>query len=97
MAIKKQITFEKRTYNVGEEERVAAELALRGSTAGGHFSYASATGVPILAVAGQVEAEVKDRINNISLTEEFDEYLSMTETTQCIKKAVGRFLENFEV
>ena len=72
------------------------QTSFEGKVVGGVSAYALATGVPILAVAGQVEAEVKGRINNISLTEEFDEHLSMNETTQCIKKAVGRFLEKFK-
>lgn len=72
------------------------QTSFEGKVVGGVSAYALATGVPILAVVGQVEPEVKDRINNISLTEEFDEHLSMTETTQCIKKAVSRFLENFK-
>lgn len=66
-----------------------------GKVVGGVFAYASAMRKPILAVAGQVEIEVKDKIQNISLTEEFGELLSQTETANCVQQSVARFLEGF--
>tara|TARA_Y100000739_G_scaffold57708_1_gene47325 strand:+ start:2641 stop:3648 length:1008 start_codon:yes stop_codon:yes gene_type:complete len=66
-----------------------------GKVVGGVFAYASAMRKPILAIAGQVEIEVKGRIQNISLTEEFGEHLSQTETANCVEQSVVRFLEDF--
>ncbi len=70
--------------------------SFEGKVVGGVSAYASALRKPILAVAGQVEIEVKSRIQNISLTEEFGEHLSRTETIKCVQRSVAKFLEDFK-
>ncbi len=71
------------------------QTSFEGKVVGGVSAYASAMGKPILAIAGQIEIKAKDRIQSISLTEEFGEHLSMTETTKCVQQAVTKFLEDF--
>jgi len=71
------------------------QTSFEGKVVGGVSAYASAMGKPILAIAGQIEIKAKDRIQSISLTEEFGEHLSKTETTKCVQQAVTKFLEDF--
>ncbi len=71
------------------------QTSFEGKVVGGVSAYASAMGKPILAIAGQIEIKTKDRIQSISLTEEFGEHLSKTETTKCVQQAVTKFLEDF--
>ena len=70
--------------------------SFEGKVVGGVSAYATAMGKPILAIAGQIEMEVKDRIQNVSLTEEFGQHLSMTETIRCVHQSVTKFLETFK-
>lgn len=66
--------------------------SFEGKVVGGVAELAAEAGVPVLAVAGEVFDGAGDRIELISLVEQFGQQRSFNETTQCITEAVADHL-----
>lgn len=63
-----------------------------GKVVGGVTERARARGVPILVVAGEVSADVGDRLTAVSLLERFGHERAWNQTADCIAEAVSSFL-----
>ena len=69
------------------------EESFNGKVIGGVASLAAAQNVPVLAIAGQVFDGVDDRVDAISLADEFGLEHAMENTTACIKQAITTYLK----
>ena len=67
------------------------EQSFEGKVVGGVQELAQAAGVPVLAIAGAVYDGADERIEAISLTEEFGEERSMHDTAACIAEAMRKW------
>lgn len=70
------------------------EESFNGKVIGGVAALAAEHGVPVLAVAGQVFDDVGDRIDAISLADDFGLERAMAETTACVSEAVASRLSS---
>ena len=68
--------------------------SFEGKVIGGVLDRASSLGVPVLAVAGQVLDGTEERIDAISLADEFGVEKAIAETTECIYQAVLNRLQS---
>jgi glycerate kinase len=68
------------------------EESFEGKVVGGVCERASATGVPVVAVVGQVLDGVDQRVEALSLTERFGEERAMADTVACITEVVAQRL-----
>ncbi len=66
--------------------------SFEGKVVGGVADMAASLGVPVLAIAGQVDPDVRDRINHISLLNTFGEARAFNDTAACITEAVAAYL-----
>lgn len=74
------------------------EQSFDGKVVGGVHELASADGVPVLAVVGEVVGgvELPDGLEVISLVERFGEERALTDTLRCIEQAVGGHLKTLD-
>jgi glycerate kinase len=65
------------------------EQSFEGKVVGGVASLATAAGVPVVAIAGQVFDGVQDRIETVSLVEMFGDERARSETIACLQEAAA--------
>lgn len=68
------------------------DQSFRGKVVGGVVELASAAGVPVLVVAGQVFADVPEPATAVSLVDRFGDQRARSETAECIREAVAQHL-----
>jgi glycerate 2-kinase len=73
------------------EGKLDAE-SFNGKVVGGVVEIAGRHGVPVLVVAGVVDAEVRDRVANVSLLERFGDEASWGDPLGCVERATSEWL-----
>ena len=68
------------------------EGSFDGKTVGGVAELADEAGVPLVAVAGLVDADVADRISTLSLVERFGEEAASADAAGCVRRIVADHL-----
>ncbi|MGZ4461489.1 MAG: glycerate kinase family protein [Gaiellaceae bacterium] len=68
--------------------------SFEGKVVGGVLARAEAAGRPVLVIAGDVEAGVRERVQSVSLRERFGERRAWTETACCIEEAAAALVES---
>ena len=63
-----------------------------GKVVGGVARWARDAGVPVVAVVGRADDDVRDRIPTLDLTARFGATAALEETTSCVTRAVGEWL-----
>ena len=68
------------------------QQSFRGKVVGGVYGIARGAGKRVVAIVGDVEPEVRERIEHVSLVEAFGRDRAMTETQICIEEAALQLL-----
>ena len=65
------------------------EQSFDGKVVGGVLERASAAGVPVLVIAGEIDEEVSERVDAVSLVQRFGETRAKRDTVACIEEVVS--------
>ena len=71
------------------------DQSFEGKVVGGVQELAVAAGKPCVAIVGDAQSDVADRITHVSLVNEFGEHRAMTEPLWCIERAAAQLLAPF--
>ena len=71
------------------------DQSFEGKVVGGVQELAAAAGKPCVAIVGDAQSDVADRITHVSLVNEFGEHRAMTEPLWCIERAAAQLLAPF--
>ncbi len=69
------------------------QQSFEGKVVGGVVAYAEDAGVPVVAIAGQVFDQTRDRVEAYSLVEQFGEARAMNDTAECITEVATQILQ----